>query len=162
MVISNRLRTSNRQPKNMKLIIQTKIQIQKPIETVFENIVNPDKMNQYFIGTSTGRIEQDAELIWTFPEFEEKCPLTVTEVIPNSKIAFVWDPETIVTIQLTEQADKSTLVHVTEDGKENTEKGIKWFGGNTEGWANFLACLKAFSEYNINLRKGAFDFLKIQ
>jgi len=144
----------------MKLIIQAKIQIQKPIETVFENIVNPDKMTNYFIGSSSGRMEENAELIWTFPEFEEKCPLTVTEFIPNCKIAFVWDPETVVNIQLTEQKDKSTLVQVTEDGKENTEKGIKWFAGNTEGWANFLACLKAFSEYNINLRKGAFDFLK--
>lgn len=144
----------------MKLIIQAKIQIQKPIETVFENIVNPDKMTHYFIGSSSGRMEENAELIWTFPEFEEKCPLTVTEVIPNNKITFVWDPETVVTIQLTEQKDKSTLVHVTEDGKENNEKGIKWFRGNTEGWANFLACLKAFSEYDINLRKGAFDFLK--
>ena len=146
----------------MKLIIQAKIQIQKPIETVFENIVTPEKMTQYFIGSSTGRMEEKAELLWTFPEFEEQCPVTVTAVVPNQKIVFVWDTDMVVTIQLTEQADKSTLVHVTEDGKENNEKGIKWFGGNTEGWANFLACLKAFSEYDINLRKGAFDFLKIQ
>lgn len=144
----------------MKLIIQAKIQIQRPIATVFENIVNPDKMTQYFIESSTGRMEPKAALIWTFPEFVEECPLTVKEVIPNKKIVFDWDPETLVTIQLTEQADKSTLVHVTEDGKENNEKGIKWFGGNTEGWANFLACLKAYSEYNINLRKGAFEFLR--
>lgn len=34
--------------------------------------------------------------------------------------------------------------------------------GNTDGWANFLACLKAYLEYGINLRKGAFDFLKKQ
>lgn len=144
----------------MKLIIQAKIQIQKPIETVFENIVNPDRMTHYFIESSTGRIEENAELIWTFPEFEEKCPLTVTQVIPNHKITFIWDPETIVTIQLTEQKDKSTLVHISEDGKQNNEKGISWLIGNTEGWANFLACLKAYSEYDINLRKGAFDFLK--
>ncbi|MDR2039959.1 MAG: hypothetical protein LBQ60_18715 [Bacteroidales bacterium] len=30
----------------------------------------------------------------------------------------------------------------------------------TEGWANFLACLKAWMEYGINLCKGAFDFMK--
>lgn len=42
----------------MKLIIQAKIQIQKPIETVFENIVNPDKMTNYFIGSSSGRMEE--------------------------------------------------------------------------------------------------------
>ncbi len=144
----------------MKLIIQAKIQIQKPIATVFENIVTPEKMTQYFIGSSTGRMEEKAELIWTFPEFEEQCPVTVTAVVPNHKIVFVWDTDMVVTIQLTEQADKSTLVHVTEDGKENNEKGIKWYGGNTEGWANFLACLKAYSEYGINLRKGAFEFMK--
>ncbi len=144
----------------MKLDIKASIQIQKPINEVFENIVNPDKMTHYFIGSSTGRIVENAELIWTFPEFEEKCPVTITQVIPNKKIAFVWDPETVVDIELQEQADKSTLVKVTEGSKDVSEKNIKWFAGNTEGWANFLACLKAFSEYNINLRKGAFEFLK--
>jgi hypothetical protein len=42
---------------------------------------------------------------------------------------------------------------------KNDEKGIKWLQGNTAGWANFLACLKAYLEYGINLRKGAFDFM---
>jgi len=53
-----------------------------------------------------------------------------------------------------------TVVTITEKGRENDEAGLKWFMGNTEGWANFLACLKAYLEYRINLRKGAFDFLK--
>jgi len=144
----------------MTLNIKASIQIQKPINDVFENIVNPDKMTQYFIGSSTGKIDENAELIWTFPEFDEKCPVTITQYILNKKIAFVWDPETVVEIELQEQPDKSTLVKVTEGSKEVNEKNIKWFAGNTEGWANFLACLKAFSEYNINLRKGAFEFLK--
>lgn len=144
----------------MTLNIKATIQIQKPINEIFENMVNPDKMTQYFIESSTGRITEKAELIWTFPEFDEKCPITIGQCIPNKKITFVWDPETVVTIELIEQEDKSTLVKVTEGSKEINEKNIKWFAGNTEGWANFLACLKAFSEYNINLRKGAFEFLK--
>lgn len=146
----------------MKLNIKANIQIQKPIHTVFENIVNPENMSQYFIKSSSGSMTENAELIWTFPEFDDKCPVTVTQIIPNKKISFVWDPETIVTIELTEQADKSTLVKVTEGNKDITDKNINWFAGNTEGWANFLACLKAFSEYHINLRKGAFEFLKKQ
>lgn len=144
-----------------QLIAQAKIQVQKPISEVFENIVNPDKMTQYFIGSSTGRMEEKAELVWLFSEFDEHCPLTVTTIIPHQLIEFKWDPETIVRIILTEQADKSTVIKVMEDGKSNSEDGLKWFGGNTEGWANFLACLKAFSEYGINLRKGAFDFMKV-
>ena len=42
----------------------------------------------------------------------------------------------------------------------NNEEGLKWLSGNSFGWSNFLACLKAYLEYNINLRKGAFDFMK--
>jgi hypothetical protein len=53
----------------------------------------------------------------------------------------------------------ATLVNITEKSRENNEAGIKWLKGNTEGWANFLACLKAWLEYGINLRKGAFDFM---
>lgn len=144
----------------MKLICQATIQIQKPIHEVFENIVDPDKMTRYFIGTSSGRMESGAELIWTFPEFDEKCPVSDIQLISEKLIEFKWDVGTIVKIELKEQSDKSTLVRVTEDGKENDVAGLKWFAGNTEGWANFLACLKAFSEYGINLRKGAFDYLK--
>lgn len=144
----------------MKLICKASIQIQKPVHEVFENIVNPDNMTHYFISSSTGRLEEKAELIWIFPEFDEKCPVKVTSITPNQSIEFVWDTEMIVRIELIEQADKSTVVKVTEDGKPNSEDGLKWFAGNTEGWANFLACLKAFSEYGINLRKGAFDYLK--
>jgi len=42
---------------------------------------------------------------------------------------------------------------------KNDDVGINWLKSNTEGWANFLACLKAYLEYGINLRKGGFDFL---
>jgi hypothetical protein len=60
---------------------------------------------------------------------------------------------------LTGRDDGSTVVTITEKSRNNDEAGIKWLTGNTAGWANFLACLKAFLEYGINLRKGAFDFL---
>ena len=63
----------------------------------------------------------------------------------------------LVEIALTAYEDL-TVVTVTEKSMDNNEAGLKWLMGNTEGWANFLACLKAYLEYGINLRKGAFDF----
>jgi hypothetical protein len=51
-------------------------------------------------------------------------------------------------------------VTVTEKSMENNEAGIKWLAENSGGWANFLACMKAYLEYGINLRKGAFDFMR--
>ncbi len=144
----------------MKLIAKATIQIQKPIEDVFEGIVNPEKMTKYFISESNGRMETGKELIWKFPEFPDQVPVKDIAIEINRSVSFVWDDETVVSITLEAQADKSTVVKVTEDGKTFSEDNLKWAIGNTEGWANFLACLKAYLEYGIQLRKGAFDFMK--
>lgn len=143
----------------MNLIAKATIQIQKPIEDVFEGIVNPDKMTNYFISESTGRMESGKELTWKFPEFDDRFIIKDIKTEINRSVSFVWDPETVVTIILEAQPDKSTVIKVTEDGKEFNEKNLNWAIGNTEGWANFLACMKAYLEYGIQLRKGAFDFM---
>jgi uncharacterized protein YndB with AHSA1/START domain len=90
--------------------------------------------------------------------------IEVTKVIPGELVAFNWEgakgKKLLVKISLRELEDRSTVVSVTEGKMEADKAGIEWYGGNTEGWANFLACLKAYLEYNINLRKGAFEFRK--
>lgn len=145
----------------MNLIARAAIQIQKPADEVFEAIVNPEHMSRYFISESTGRMENGGSVVWKFPEFPDHCPVNFIKAEPHHHyVSFVWDPETIVTIVLESQADGSTVVRVTEDGKPNTEENLKWAIGNTEGWANFLACMKAWLEYGIMLRKGAFDFMR--
>lgn len=144
----------------MKLISKASIQIQKPIEEVFEGIVNPSKMKNYFISESSGRLESGKEVIWKFPEFPDKFPVKVSKVEPNHSVSFVWDPETVVNIFLEVEPDKSTIVKVTENGKEINEQNLEWVIRNTEGWTNFLACMKAYLEYGIQLRKGAFEFMR--
>ncbi|WP_264563401.1 SRPBCC domain-containing protein [Flavobacterium sp. N3904] len=144
----------------MKLIAKATIQIQKPIDEVFEGIVNPEKMTNYFISESNGRLETGKELIWKFPEFPTEVPIKEITTEINRSISFVWDEETVVKIILEEQTDKNTVVKVTEDGKQYNEDNLKWVIGNTEGWANFLACMKAYLEYGIQLRKGAFEFMR--
>jgi len=144
----------------MKLIARATIQIQKPIDEVFEGIVNPEKMTKYFISESSGRLETGKELIWKFPEFSDEFPVKNIKIEANRSVSFVWDEETIVNIVLEAQPDNSTLVKVSEDGKAYNEDNLKWVIGNTEGWANFLACMKAYLEYGIQLRKGAFDYMR--
>jgi len=53
-----------------KLEIEVALQIRKPVSEVFEAIVNPDKMSNYFISKSSGRIQESKEIKWRFPEFE--------------------------------------------------------------------------------------------
>ena len=145
------------------LEIKTALQIQKPVREVFEAIADPAKMSNYFISISSGRMEEGKKLFWKFPEFDEEFTVRVDKVEKDKYISFYWDTdgyELLVEINLTSTDHDSTLVTVTEKSMENNEAGIKWLKGNTEGWANFLACLKAYLEYGINLRKGAFDFMK--
>jgi uncharacterized protein YndB with AHSA1/START domain len=146
-----------------KLEINCAMQIQKPTHKVFEAIVNPEKMSNYFISQSSGIMEEGKNLIWKFPEFDFEFPIKVQKVETNKYISFYWEnsgKDLLVEITLSEKENNSTLVSISEKSMENNEVGLKWLSGNSFGWSNFLACLKAYLEYNINLRKGAFDFMK--
>lgn len=137
------------------------IQITKTLQEVFEAIANPKQMSNYFISFGSDRIEEEGkEVMWGFPEFSETFPIRIGKVVKNEFLSFYWevnDKEHLVEIKLSPYKD-STIVSVTETGEENTEAGIKWLKENTEGWANFLACLKAWVEYGIKLRVKAFDY----
>ena len=145
---------------NTKVTAKAAIGIQKPVEEVFEAILNPDIMSQYFISKGSGRLEEGAEVHWEFPEFEGSFPVSVQEIKKNELISFVWDPDSFVEIRLERGKNGDTVVRVSEEGHQNDEAGIKWLVGQTEGWTNFLNCMKAWLEYGIHLRKGAFDYMK--
>ncbi|CAM4430569.1 SRPBCC domain-containing protein [Flavobacterium terrigena] len=139
------------------------MQIQKPIHEVFDAIIIPEKMTNYFISQSTGIMEEGKNIIWKFPEFDFECPVKVQKVEKDKYISFYWEnsgTDLLVEITLSEKENNSTLVSISEKSMENNEAGLKWLSGNSFGWSNFLTCLKAYLEYNINLRRGAFDFMK--
>lgn len=144
------------------LEIKTALQISKPAKAIFAAIIDPEEMSNYFISQGSAKMEQGKTILWRFPEFDLEFPIRVDKIEPDKYISFYWEMDGIdllVEIFLAPRSGDATLVTVTEKGRNNDEAGIKWLMGNTEGWANFLACLKAYLEYGINLRKGAFDFM---
>lgn len=87
------------------------------------------------------------------------------KVEPDYYVSFSWNVEGhqhIAEIVFSRRENNSTLLQVKEREGENIESGIHWLKQNTNGWVNFLVCLKAWLEYRINFRKKAFDFLKKQ
>ncbi len=107
-------------------------------------------------------MEDGKTLTWKFPEFEMEFPIHVEKLVQGKYISYRCDSDgelLLVEMTLEPAGDDATVVTITEKSRENDEAGIKWAMGNTGGWANFLACLKAYLEYGINLRKGAFDFM---
>lgn len=149
--------------KDQKLEAKAALQVLKPAHEVFEAIVDPAKMSNYFISESSGPMEAGKTVTWKFPEFDERFPVRVGRIEQDKYVSYFWDhgdQELLVEMTLTPKGENATLVTITEKEMEHDEAGLNWLKGNTEGWANFLACLKAYLEYGINLRKGAFDFMK--
>jgi uncharacterized protein YndB with AHSA1/START domain len=147
---------------NRTLEIETAIQILKTPHEVFEAIVDPAKMSNYFISSGSGRLEEGKVIMWRFPEFDLEFPVRAGRVEKDTFVSFWWESDGVdllVEMTLTPRDSGSTVVRITEKSRQLDDAGLKWLQGNTAGWANFLACLKAWVEYGINLRKGAFDYM---
>jgi uncharacterized protein YndB with AHSA1/START domain len=145
-----------------QLEIKAGLQVLKPINEVFESIVDPDKMKNYFISQSSGFMKEGETLIWKFPEMEMEFEVKIGKIEKPNYISYYWDgamdgEQTFVEMKLQAVENDITFISITEKSKPNTEQGIKWLKSNTGGWANFLACLKAWMEYAVHLRNGAFN-----
>ena len=139
--------------------IKTKVQmgILKPAHEVFEAIVDPGKMNKYFISTSTGRMESDKTLTWTWEDFDAAHEVKVHNVEKDKLVSFKWEGsgvECLVVITLEPKGENKTLVKITESDWPADFQGAARCMGQVEGWTHFLCCLKAYLEYGVNLRVG--------
>ncbi|MBF0597316.1 SRPBCC family protein [Faecalibacter rhinopitheci] len=147
----------------MKIKAEASIQILRPIHDVFEAIINPDKMRTYFIESSSGPLEAYKTVIWKFPEFDDTFPVTGILIKPNEYISFDWSggkDKMMVEIYLSKYGEDFTIINIIEHEFDDNKEGIERAIRQTAGWANFLSCMKASLEYGINLRTGAFDFMK--
>ena len=105
---------------SQKLEIKASLKIQKPIREVFEAIVNPAKMSNYFISKSTGRMEEGKTLTWQFPEFDIEFPVEIKKIEEGKYISYSWDDwednsiQTLVEIKLEPKGNDETFVTVTK------------------------------------------------
>ena len=139
------------------LKVNLQMGILKPVHDVFEAIVDPDKMNKYFISKSTGRIENGKTLKWEWEDFDAEHEIKVQKVEQDKLVSFKWDGsgvECVVNITLESKGENKTVVKITEEDWASDFDGAKRCMGQVEGWTHFLCCLKTFLEYNVNLRVG--------
>ena len=114
-----------------RLEIKAGLQVLKPVAEVFDAIVDPDKMKNYFISSSTGFMKEGEVLTWMFPEMNIEFPVTISKIEKDKYISFYWDgamdgEQTFVEINLQAVADDITFISITEKSKTNNEAGIKW------------------------------------
>ncbi|MEL6875053.1 MAG: SRPBCC family protein [Pseudomonadota bacterium] len=152
----------------MDLKFKVAARIAKPIEEVFEAVVEPSSLSSYFTtGGAKGRLEKGATVAWEFHDFPGPVPVEVVDVIPNEKIVLQWEAvdesgdhadaagagyQTTTTMDFKALEDGRTLVTVTEQGWNENAAGLKASYGNCEGWTQMLCSLKMWVEHGINLR----------
>ncbi|MEO9599738.1 SRPBCC family protein [Parasphingorhabdus sp.] len=157
----------------MDLKFSVAARIAKPVEEVYEAVVNPDQLSGYFTtGGAKGRIEKGATVMWSYHDFPGEFPVQVIEAIPNEKIVLDWEatdeagievdkPGAGYNIRMTMEfkplEDGRTLVTINERGWHSDQDGLQSSYGNCEGWTQMLCSLKAWMEHGINLREGFYQ-----
>lgn len=140
-----------------RLQITMDMKIAQPIEKVFEAVVDPEKMQNYFITSSTGRMEEGKTLTWTWADYNNaQQEIWVEKLLAPTLLIFWWAGsgfKTQVTLTFSAFENAQTLVSVIEEGWEKDDRGIQCLAENTKGWSSFLLGLKAYLQYGINLRK---------
>lgn len=148
---------------DLKFQVQTKIQ--KPVSEVFDAVYNPEKLKGYFTtGGSSGPLDEGTRVMWSWHDYPGSYEVNVIKTVPNELIVFEWEVtgggyNTRTEISFEPLGASETLVKITESGWEENEKGLKESYGNCFGWTQMICSLKAYLEYGINLRKGAFEGL---
>ena len=146
--------------------------VDKPPALAYEAVADPARLSAYFTTAGAkGRAETGATVTWEFADFPGPLPVEIIEATPNESIAFRWASnektnnekqegtalKTEVRFRF-EPLDNGmrTKVTVSEGGWTDTSEGLKASYGNCMGWSQMLCAMKAWLEYGINLRKGAY------
>ncbi|MGH9946592.1 MAG: SRPBCC domain-containing protein [Pyrinomonadaceae bacterium] len=152
----------------MELKFQVQTKIQKPVAEVFDAVYSPEKLSGYFTnGGASAPLEEGTTVEWAFADNPDEKPMAfpvkVEKVIPNERIVLIWEGakglDTRVEMNFEETGPEETLVKISETGWRETQDDLNSSYGNCMGWSQVLSALKAYVEYGINLRKGAYEGL---
>jgi uncharacterized protein YndB with AHSA1/START domain len=141
----------------MELKFTVKLKIRRPAAEVFDAVVDPKTLTGYFVQTASGPLAAGATVMWSFAEAPGPFPVVVETVEPGARLVFRWPAaghDTRVEMTFTPLDDASTIVAISESGWPSDDKGVAASHGNAGGWMHMLCCLKAYLEYDINLRAG--------
>ncbi len=136
--------------------------INKPVGEVFDAIVDPSKLQQYFAGRSSGPLAPGARVVWFWEGWGE-YPVTVDEVVPHERVVLrlnstEWKKSSSdsydvrVVFEVESLSPDKTLLKISEDGWKDDADGIKASYENCGGWQHMATCMKAWLEHGIDLR----------
>jgi uncharacterized protein YndB with AHSA1/START domain len=144
----------------MAILVKVKDNIYKPVNEVFDAIVNPTKIVGYFVSSANNKIEEGKNIVWEFKDYNVSIEVKVLKVISEKHISFEWSATgsaALVTINLTSETASKTSIEITEKQLTPTEDETAKALGQTQGWTDFICSLKAYLYTGINLRTGKYN-----
>lgn len=149
----------------LKFKVQTKIQ--KPVAEVFDAVYSPEKLSGYFTnGGASAPLDEGTTVEWAFADNpgddKMKFPVVVKTMKKNELIELGWEGakglDTHVRMEFDAVGDE-TIVRISETGWRETQDDLNSSYLNCMGWSHMISALKAYVEYGIDLRKGAYGGL---
>ena len=71
--------------KNDDIEVKVQLGILKPLQQVFDAIVDPEKMSKYFISWGSDRMESEKDIDWRWDDVGVQLPVKVKQVIQGEK-----------------------------------------------------------------------------
>ncbi|MBT8400272.1 MAG: SRPBCC family protein [Rhodothermia bacterium] len=134
-------------------VVRTQMLIRRPVQDVFEAIVDPTITTNFWFTKSTGRMEPGATLHWEWEMYGAVARVIVKEVERSRRILMEWkEPPCPVEWVFEARGNDATLVRISNWGfsgsdDEMVAAAIDSMGGFT----SLLAGLKAYLEHGIQL-----------
>jgi len=141
----------------MDIDVKVKDKILKPIGEVFDAIVNPSKLSNFFISRASGRLNEGESVTWYFDDVGGQVTVIPKTVRKDELIAFEWaasGAKAQVEIVITALDSNSTSITITEKSFPFDKTGVSKALQQTQGWTDFVCSMKAFLYCGINLRNG--------
>ncbi len=136
-------------------VAKAEMLIRKPVNEVFEAMVNPEITAQFWFSKGTGRLDQEKKVEWAWEWYGVKQTVIVGAIVPNQSISFNWGGENITTVNITftSKEDNTTFISITEAGFAADQPGIfDLIVDQTEGWTLVVAAMKAYLEQGVRIR----------
>jgi len=119
-------------------------EVPRPVEEVFDHIVEPGLLSSYFTSEASGPLIASAHVAWRWADGRSET-VDVEEVETNRRVVFRRATGTKVTIALEALEPNRTKVTIAEEG------GTPAFEDGAL-WERMLLCLKARMAFGIDLR----------
>lgn len=138
---------------------KTEMLIRKPVAEVFAAFTEPDRITQFWLARSSGKLAAGARVHWDFIVHGAETDVQVQELKPDERILIRWSEGETVDFRFTRRSADQTFVTIENAGfTGEVDEVIAKAVDSTSGFTLVLCELKALLEHGIHMNYGPDKF----